>query len=354
MQRFRLHGPKQIVLDDVPEPSPGSGELLISVCSVGICGSDKHYFSHGRCGPFVPKAPFALGHEFSGVIAALGRDVAGFHVGDAVAVDPLLACGNCPMCLSGHANLCPEKRYMGSAAAWPHVDGAMGEKVCVPASNVYLLPESISWSSAAMIEPASVAFHAVRRAGDVVGASVLVIGGGAIGQLILRIAKAQGAKHAVLVDMQDYNRAVGLRSGADLTIDPLAEDANAQLNLVAPGGFDIAWEAAGATLALTLAIERVRKGGVIVQVGTLPDVVQIPVNLIMSREIDLRGSIQYHKAFPDVIALLTSGRLHIDDLVTQRFPFARVPEALEFALGSRDSIKILVEMPRETTECRHD
>ena len=97
MQRFRLHGPKQIVLDDVPEPSPDAGELLISVRSVGICGSDKHYFAEGRCGPFVPKTAFALGHEFSGIVAALGSGVAGFNVGDAVAVDPLLACGSCPM-----------------------------------------------------------------------------------------------------------------------------------------------------------------------------------------------------------------------------------------------------------------
>lgn len=347
MQRFRLHGPKQLVLDDVPEPSPDSGQLLISVSSVGICGSDKHYYSQGRCGPFVPRTPFALGHEFSGIVAALGSAVAGFQVGDAVAVDPLLACGNCPMCRSGHANLCPEKRYMGSAAAWPHVDGAMGDKICVPAGNVYRLPQSISLSTAAMIEPASVAFHAVRRAGEVVGATVLIIGGGAIGQLILRTAKALGAKRAVLVDVQEYNRNAGLRSGADLAVDPLAEDAVAQLESLAPGGFDIAWEAAGAAPALTLAIERVRRGGVVVQVGTLPDLVQIPANLIMAREIDLRGSVQYHKAFPDVIALLATGRLQIDDLVTQRFPFARAPEALEFALGSRESIKILVDMPRE-------
>jgi len=354
MQRFRLHGPKQIVLDDVPEPSPDAGELLISVRSVGICGSDKHYFAEGRCGPFVPKTAFALGHEFSGIVAALGSGVAGFNVGDAVAVDPLLACGSCPMCRSGHANLCAEKRYMGSAAAWPHVDGAMGDKVCVPAGNVYRLPESISLTTAAMIEPASVAFHAVRRAGNVVGCSVLIVGGGAIGQLILRIAKALGVKQAVLADTQDYNRRVGLRSGADFAVDSLAPAAVVQLETLAPGGFDMAWEAAGAPLALTLAIERVRKGGVIVQVGTLPELVQIPANLIMAKEIDLRGSVQYHKAFPDVMALLSSGRLHIDDLVTQRFPFARAPEALEFALDSRESIKILVDMPREVTERSHE
>lgn len=352
MQRLRLHGPKTLVLDDLPEPAPGLGEILVAVRNVGICGSDKHYFAEGRCGAFVPKAPFALGHEFSGVIAGLGAGVEGFALGEAVAVDPLLACGVCPMCRSGHANLCPEKRYMGSAAAWPHVDGALGEKVCVPVGNVHRLPASVTLATAALIEPASVAFHAVRRAGEISGATVLVIGGGAIGQLVLRVARVLGAQRAVLVDVLEYNRAVALRSGADLALDPRAETTAAQLERFAPGGFDVVWEAAGAQPALVEAIQRVRKGGVVVQVGTLPERVEIPANLIMAKEIDLRGSIQYHKAFPEVIALLASGRLQLDDLVTQRFPFARAPEALEFALSSRESIKILVDMPIASAEVR--
>ena len=350
VKRFRLHGSRSLKLDDLPEPQIGPHDVLVAVSHVGICGSDKHYYAHGRCGAFVPKAPFALGHEFSGMVAAVGSQVGTVAAGDRVAVDPLLACGQCPMCRSGHANLCPEKRYMGSAAAWPHVDGALGEKVCVPADNVHRLPDSIGPETGALIEPAAVAFHAVRRAGNVAGADVLIVGGGAIGQLILRIARALGAVRAVLADPLEYNRAVATRGGADQVVNPQANDAVGQLTAHAPGGFDVVWEAAGAESALGMAIERVRKGGVVVQVGTLPDSVSIPANLIMAKEVDLRGSIQYHKAFPEVMALLASGKLKINDLITHRFPFAEAPAALEFALTSRDSIKILVAMPRDKTE----
>lgn len=342
MQRFRLHGAHQIALDHLPAPTPGAGDVLVAVSHVGICGSDKHYFAHGRCGAFVPKAPFALGHEFSGIVTALGDGVAGLRVGDRVAVDPLQACGQCPMCRGGHANLCPSKRYMGSAAAWPHVDGAMGEAVCVPASNVYHLPDAVSLTAAALIEPSSVAYHAVRRAGPIAGTKVLVIGGGAIGQLILRLARALGARHTSLADPLAYNRTIGSASGADLVFTP--EEAPPDVD------YDVVWEAAGAESALSMAIQRVRKGGVIVQVGTLPDRVNIPANLIMAKEVDLRGSIQFDKAFPDVIALLEAGRLRVDDLVTQRFPFEQAPAALDFALASRESIKILIDLPHATQE----
>ncbi len=350
MKRFRLHGPRLLTLDEVPEPNVGVGDVLVAVRHVGLCGSDKHYFADGRCGAYVPQAPFALGHEFSGVVAAIGDQVSGLKPGDRVTVDPLLACGQCPMCRSGHANLCPEKRYMGSAAAWPHVDGGLSARVAVPSSNVYPLPTSVDLAAAALIEPASVAFHAVRRAGSVAGATVLVVGGGAIGQLILRIVRVLGAARAVLADPIAYNRGFAMQGGADQAVDLQGDGVIEQLGLQDGGGFDVVLEAAGAESALNMAIMLVRKGGVVVQVGTLPDRVSVAANQIMAKEIDLRGSVQYHKAFPDVMALLAEGRLKIDDLITHRFPFAEVPAAFAFALDRRDSIKILVDLPRDNME----
>ena len=350
MKRFRLHGPRLLTLDEVPEPNVGVGDVLVAVRHVGLCGSDKHYFADGRCGAYVPQAPFALGHEFSGVVAAIGDQVSGLKPGDRVTVDPLLACGQCPMCRSGHANLCPEKRYMGSAAAWPHVDGGLSARVAVPSSNVYPLPTSVDLAAAALIEPASVAFHAVRRAGSVAGATVLVVGGGAIGQLILRIVRVLGAARAILADPIAYNRGFAMQGGADQAVDLQGDGVIEQLGLQDGGGFDVVLEAAGAESALNMAIMLVRKGGVVVQVGTLPDRVSVVANQIMTKEIDLRGSVQYHKAFPDVMALLAEGRLKIDDLITHRFPFAEAPAAFAFALDRRDSIKILVDLPRDNME----
>lgn len=350
MKRFRLHGPRLLMLDEVPDPNVGAGDVLVAVSHVGLCGSDKHYFAHGRCGAYVPQAPFALGHEFSGVVAAIGDQVSGVKPGDRVAVDPLLACGQCPMCLSGHANLCSEKRYMGSAAAWPHVDGGLSERVGVPSCNVHPLPSSVELEAAALIEPASVAFHAVRRAGRIAGANVLVVGGGAIGQLILRIVRVLGAARVVLADPIEYNRGFAMQGGADQAVDPQAEGVIERFGSQDSCGFDVVLEAAGAESALNMAITLVRKGGVVVQVGTLPDRVSVHANQIMAKEIDLRGSVQYHKAFPEVMALLADERLKINDLITHRFPFAETPAAFAFALDRRDSIKILVDLPRDNME----
>ena len=188
------------------------------------------------------------------------------------------------------------------------------------------------------------------RAGSVAGATVLVVGGGAIGQLILRIVRVLGAARAILADPIAYNRGFAMQGGADQAVDLQGDGVIEQLGLQDGGGFDVVLEAAGAESALNMAIMLVRKGGVVVQVGTLPDRVSVVANQIMTKEIDLRGSVQYHKAFPDVMALLAEGRLKIDDLITHRFPFAEAPAAFAFALDRRDSIKILVDLPRDNME----
>ena len=341
MHRFRLYGAHDLHLDTVPRPLPGPGDVLVRVARVGICGSDKHYFHHGRCGAFVPRAPFALGHELSGTVAAIGSEVRHLAPGQAVTVDPLHACGTCPSCQAGHASRCPAKRYLGSAAAWPHLDGGLGEYVCVPGHQVHLLPSGASLETGAMIEPAAVAWQAVQRAGVVEGQPALVVGGGAIGQLILRILKALGAGRCVLVESTPANRAVGLRSGAEVVLDPTDPATPERLAAEAPA---IAFECAGAAPALVTCLTAVCPGGTIVQVGTLPDLVEVPLNRLMAKELTLRGSLQYHQAFPAVLALVADGRLVLDDLVTHRFPFGQSVEALEFALTARDAVKIQVEV----------
>jgi L-idonate 5-dehydrogenase len=342
MHRFRLHGAHDLHLDQVERPDPGPGDVLVRVARVGICGSDKHYFHHGRCGAFVPRAPFALGHELAGTIAAVGTGVTDLVAGQDVTVDPLHACGICVACRDGHASRCPVKRYLGSAAAWPHLDGGLGEFLCVPADQIHRLPANVSLDVGALVEPAAVAWQAVQRAGDVAGATALVVGGGAIGQIILRILKALGAGPCLLVEPTAFNRSIGLQSGADDLLDPADAGTEGRLIAAAPS---MAFECAGTAPALATCLTAVRAGGTIVQVGTLPDAVTVPLNRLMTKELTLRGSLQYHQAFPPVLALLAEGRLRLDDLITHRFPFAQTPAALEFALTARDAVKIQVEMP---------
>jgi L-idonate 5-dehydrogenase len=341
MYRYRLHGAHDLHLDTLDIPRPGDGEVLVRVARVGICGSDKHYFHHGRCGAFVPRAPFALGHELSGTVAAVGAGVVALMAGQEVTVDPLHACGTCEACRAGHASRCPAKRYLGSAAAWPHLDGGLGEFLCVPAHQVHRLPPGVGLEVGALVEPAAVAWQAVQRAGAVGGATALVVGGGAIGQMILRILTALGAGPGILVEPSPTHRVVGLRSGAAVVLDPADPATLERLQAEAPA---VAFECAGAATALTTCLTVVRPGGTIVQVGTLPEQVEVPLNRLMTKELTLRGSLQYHQAFPAVLKLLAERRLRLDDLITHRFPFDRTPDALEFALTARDAVKIQVEV----------
>ena len=215
MRAFILHGKEDLRRGELPTPIAQPGQVLVHVRRVGICGSDVHYFSHGRVGNFVPKRPFALGHEFAGEVAQTGDDVSGFAIGDRVVIDPSQPCGECRHCRSRRYNLCENMRYFGSASCDPHLDGGFAEFVAVPARNCHRMPDAMTWGEAAMQEPLSVALHATQRAGNLAGTSVFVAGGGAIGQLIALAARAFGAGQVVLGDLAEFPRNFAIVQGAD-------------------------------------------------------------------------------------------------------------------------------------------
>jgi L-idonate 5-dehydrogenase len=332
MKAIFLHGKRDLRFDEIPQDNPAS-DVKIKVHSVGICGSDVHYFSHGRCGPFVPKAPLTLGHEFSGVTV---DSADGLPEGARVTVDPLHSCGVCELCVGNRRNLCPQKRYMGSAAVYPHLHGALREFVSVPRQNVYRLPDNVSFEEGAMVEPAAVSLHAVKRAGDIRGAKVLVSGGGTIGQLITRMARLEGAD-VHLSDPRAYARSVAKESGASTVIDPTAES-------LAENAYDCVFEASGALPAFVAALNGLKKGGTLVQIGTLPDELTMPGNIIMAKELNVLGAIQYSGEFKEIIEMLRDGRLHIADLNTHRFPFEQTVDAIDFAISGSESLKVQVQL----------
>ena len=178
MKSFLLYGAKDVRLTEISIPEPAAGQVLIKPTFTGICGSDVHYFQHGYCGNFVPKRPFALGHEFAGVIDSIGSNVNGLKVGDEVAIDPSMPCGTCKHCRSGHYNLCLSMRYFGSASCDPHINGSMGQYVVAPATNSFVLPAGINMAQASLLEPLCVAMHAVKQVNQVAGTSILITGGG--------------------------------------------------------------------------------------------------------------------------------------------------------------------------------
>lgn len=344
MRAFLLHGAEDLREEEVTCPRPGPGEALIRVSRAGICGSDLHYFSHGRCGNFIPTRPFILGHEFAGEVAALGEGVHGLEPGDRVAVDPSQPCGHCKLCRRGRYNLCPEMRYFGSASVDPPINGCFAEFIVAPARNCLRLPEHFESSWGAMLEPLSVAAHAVMRSGGVAGKSVLITGGGTIGQMILKVAIAFGASGVVVSDLKPFARGFAREQGAVGAIDPTDADVAGQAGAFAPDGFEVVFEASGAPRALTQAIEMSGRGATVVQVGTLPDGVTIPANRLLTRELQYLASWRFANVFPMVVDLIEAGRIDVRPLVSRTFEFGQLPEAMVYAGNAEESIKVQIAM----------
>jgi len=345
MKAWVLHGEKDIRLEERPRPAPGRGEVLVEVRAAGICGSDLHYHAHGRCGNFVPTRPFILGHEFSGDIVAVGEGVDDKCVGTRVAVDPSRACGRCRLCRAGRYNLCPEMVYYGSASVAPPSDGCFAGFVTAAARNAWQLPDGFGYPLGALLEPMSVAMHAVQRSGGVAGKSVLITGGGTIGQMILLSANACGGSRVVVSDLRPFAREFAEKQGASGTLDPANPACADRAREFAADGFEVVFEAAGVGAALNQGMQLAAKGATMVQVGTLPDGTAIPANLFLTRELNYVASWRFANVFERVIDLIESGKIDPWPLVTNVFPFENLREAIAEASGGGNVVKIQIENP---------
>lgn len=343
MIAYVLHGKQAVHAEQRLIPEPQADEVLVKVQSMGICGSDMLYFQHGRAGAFAPTRPFILGHEASGEVVEVGRNVANLAVSARVAIDPSQPCHICNYCRTGYYNLCRQMKYRGSAGTKSPTDGLFSEYVTIPARNCYPLPDQLSYAAAAMIEPLSVAVHAIKRAGMVYGSSVLITGGGTIGQLILLVARAFGAGKIALSDMIEGRRQIALSNGADLTLDPAEETMAEQALASTEGGFDIVVEASGAPAAVRQAYELARIGGTIVQVGSLPAEVSLPANLVMMKELTITGSFRFANVFQTALDMAASGRLNLQPLITHTFPMADFEHAIRVACAGEQAIKVQLE-----------
>jgi len=342
MTAFVLHGAKDIRKEEVPCPQPKPGEVLVAIRAAGICGSDLHYYAHGKCGNFIPSEPFILGHEFAGEVVAHGEGVTSPAIGTRVAVDPSRACGKCKQCREGRYNLCPKMVYFGSASVTPPSAGCYAEYVTAPAQNCWPLPDGFEYAWGALLEPMSVAMHAVMRSGGVGGKSVLITGGGTIGQMVLLVAAAFGASKVVVSDIKPFAREFAIKSGATGTLDPasptLAEDAA----VLSPGGFEVVFEAAGVGVALGQAIQLAAPGATVVQVGTLPDGTAVPVNALLTKELQYVGSWRFANVFGRVIEMVVSGRIDPRPLITKTRDFEDLQEAIVEAGSGENILKMQI------------
>ena len=339
-----LHGAHDLRVEHRPEPALAADEARVRINAGGICGSDLSYFRKGGVGDFRLREPLTLGHEVSGTVIELATPSDTLAVGDRVAIDPSRPCRRCRFCRVGRSNLCTNMRFLGSAALMPHVQGAFSETVTVRADQCVPVPATLSFRLAATAEPLAVALHAVRRAGPLLGAHVLVAGAGPIGLLTLASALHAGAASVTVTDLAEPPLDIATAMGAAATI--LVRDCDDSLNRAAAGhdGFDAAFEATGALSSIAVLPDLVRRGGTIVQLGMLPPgSAGLPVNLLMSREIDLVGSFRFHEEFRLAVDALVHGRIDPTPILSQTFPLAQAAEAFAVAGDRTRSIKVHLE-----------
>jgi L-idonate 5-dehydrogenase len=341
MHALVIHAPLDLRIEDIPTPEPEAGQLLIRVRAGGICGSDLHYFNHGGFGTVRIKEPMVLGHEVSGVVAGAGSGVTDLPIGTRIAISPSRPCGLCQYCQQGLQNHCLDMRYYGSAMRTPHVQGAFRQEIVIDRAQAHVVADSLSDAEAAMAEPLSVALHAVRRAGPLLGKRVLVTGCGPIGALIVAAARRAGAATIVATDVNALPLESALRVGADLAFN-IVEQPDALAPFSAnKGSFDVLFEASGNAAALRGAFDVLRPRGVIVQVGLGGDI-SLPINVVVAKEFDLRGAFRFHEEFAVAVELLNKGLIDVKPLISGVFPYQDSVAAFQAAGDRSKSMKVLV------------
>lgn len=339
-----LDGPLAVALRETDAPDLRDDRILVRVRSVGVCGSDVHYYQHGRMGPFVPTEPLVLGHECAGEVVAVGSRVRGFAPGDRVALEPGIPCGRCEPCKRGRYNLCPSVYFMGSA---PDQHGAFRELLSWDPGFAYRLPDAVSFEEGALLEPLAAAVYAARLGGVTASSRVAVFGSGPIGLLITQVARAMGAVQAIVCDV-DANRLTRAGDfGATTTVlADTADPVTAIRDATGGEGVDIAFEAAGSPRSHRHCLEAAARGGTVVFVGWLPDgELALDLHAIGTKELTVRGMFRYRNVFPEALALVANGAARPRRLVSGRYPLTRIVEALEAARARKPGLlKIMIDV----------
>lgn len=325
-----LHAPHDLTIEDRAVPEPAPGEVLVRVVAVGICGSDVHYFEHGRIGPYVVETPMVIGHEAAGIIVEVGHGVSSDRMGEHVALEPGVPCRNCPTCLSGRYNLCPDVVFF----ATPPVDGAICEYVTLASAFAHPVPAGLDHDHAAMAEPVSVGIWACRRAAVQAGDRVLVTGAGPIGLLTAQVARAFGATSVTVTDMSPFRVAMAAQLGlhAQLATAPLE------------GEYDVQIECSGAGAALSSGMTSLARSGRVVLVGMGADQVSINVPLVQGREITITGTFRYANTYPLALDLIASGAVDVAPVITHHFDIDHTTDAMTLSSREPNSLKAIVRV----------
>jgi L-idonate 5-dehydrogenase len=337
-----LFGAEDLRMIEAPLAPLASGMVRVRFGAGGICGSDMHYFRHGRTGDFVVESPLVLGHEIAGEIVDIAAPAPDLKIGDRVAVNPSRWCGHCARCREGRPNLCENIHFMGSASKKPHMQGGFATYFDVTPSQCVKVSLDTAIAAAALAEPLAVCLHAVNRAGVMEGARGIVFGAGPIGLLTLLAARLRGMSEVAVVDVAPAPLAFAQRLGADHVVD-VSGGGEGLENLATGRPFDVAFEVSGTASGLASAILNVRRGGTVVQIGNLPGgSLPVPANAIMAREIDLKGSFRFGHEFEQAVSLIDEGKIDVLSIVTAERPLSNAPEGFRLALDRSQSVKVVL------------
>ena len=340
-----MRGIDKMVIKEIPVPEIGKKEVLVSLEYVGICGSDVHYFHNGCCGSYKVdlSEDYMLGHECAGTIVKVGEEVERLKVGDRVALEPGITCGECEQCKSGHYNLCPDVVFL----ATPPVQGCNEEYIAFPETLCFKLTDNVSTKEGALIEQLSVVFYASEQGGVKTGDTVVILGSGCIGLVTLLACKAHGAGKIIVADLVEARLQKAIELGATEVINSGKEDALKKIEELTNGrGADVVFETAGSPVTIAQTPFIVRRGGMITLVGiSAKEEITYNFAQIMDKEATIKSVFRYRNIYPKAIAAVSSGAINVKGIVTHEFDLEHIQDAYDEAVNNKtDLVKAVIKV----------
>jgi L-iditol 2-dehydrogenase len=338
-----MHGTNDMIWKDVPVPVIKENEVLIKVEAVGVCGSDVHYYQHGKIGDFIVNGDFILGHECAGEVVEVGSNVKTLKLGDRVALEPGKTCGKCEFCKGGRYNLCPDVEFF----ATPPYHGVLTNYVAHPEDMCFKLPENVSNVEGALVEPLAVGLHATDIGGVKLGDTVIIYGSGCIGLVTLLASKAKGASKIILIDVLKNRLETAMRLGATHVINPMESDVIETVKAITEGkGAHVVIDTAAAVVTVKQTVEVLKTGGTIVLVGMTPkDEVEFNFMKLMGKEGVIKTIFRYRNLYPVAINAIASGAINVKDIVSHEFDFEDTKEAFDFVVNNaKDVVKAVINI----------
>ena len=342
MKAVVIHQAMDLRIEAREAERPTANQITVAIKRGGICGSDLHYYKHGGFGAIRLQEPMVLGHEVAGEVTELGAGVTNVKLGDVVALNPSRPCGTCEYCQRGQQNHCLNMLFYGSAMRFPHVQGAFQQSIVALASQAHVVGPGVSLEEAAFAEPFAVTLHAIVRAGSLANKSVLVTGCGPIGALAIVAARAHGAHEIVATDVSDFTLGLARKVGADSTVNVATQAAAMDKFKASKGHFDVMIEASGIEAALHLGLEVLRPRGILIQLG-LGGNISVPQNMIVAKEIEMRGSFRFHEEFGVAVDLINQGLVDLKPLVSATLSYRDAGRAFALAADRTQSMKVILD-----------